>query len=34
METILRERPETSHVMLVVLARRLRELTRVTAAAR
>ena len=34
METILRERPETSHVMLVVLARRLRELTRVTAAVR
>ncbi|HEV8670486.1 MAG TPA: HEAT repeat domain-containing protein [Candidatus Limnocylindria bacterium] len=33
LETIMRERPETSHAMLLVLARRLRELTRVTAAA-
>jgi CRP/FNR family cyclic AMP-dependent transcriptional regulator len=28
LETILRERPETSHAMLLVLARRLREATR------
>jgi len=33
LETIMRERPETSHAMLLVLARRLRELTRATAAA-
>ena len=32
-ETILRERPETSHAMLLVLTRRLRELTRETVAA-
>jgi HEAT repeat protein len=32
-ETILRERPETSHAMLLVLTRRLRELTRSSAAA-
>jgi len=31
-ETILRERPETSHAMLLVLTRRLRELTRASAA--
>ena len=31
-ETILRERPETSHAMLLVLTRRLRELTRTSAA--
>jgi HEAT repeat protein len=32
-ETILRERPETSHAMLLVLTRRLRELTRRASAA-
>ena len=31
-ETILRERPETSHAMLLVLTRRLRELTRASTA--
>jgi HEAT repeat protein len=31
-ETILRERPETSHAMLLVLTRRLRELTRTSVA--
>jgi HEAT repeat protein len=31
-ETILRERPETSHAMLLVLTRRLRELTRASVA--
>ena len=33
LETILRERPETSHAMLVVLTRRIRELSRAAAAA-
>jgi len=33
LETILRERPETSHAMLVVLTRRVRELSRAAAAA-
>ncbi len=32
-ETILRERPETTHAMLLALTRRLRELTRATVAA-
>jgi CRP-like cAMP-binding protein len=34
LETILRERPETSHAMLVVLTRRVRELSRAAAVAR
>ena len=33
LETILRERPETSHAMLVVLTRRVRELSRAAAVA-
>ncbi|MEP6694265.1 MAG: cyclic nucleotide-binding domain-containing protein, partial [Chloroflexota bacterium] len=33
-ETILRERPETSHALLLVLTRRLREVSRATGAAR
>lgn len=33
-ETILRERPETSHAMLLVLTRRLREVSRAAGAAR
>ena len=33
-ETILRERPEASHAMLIVLTRRVRELSRAAAPAR